>query len=127
MTETGRVFDGLTRFDKSAGDFATTADVEADRAILGILRAARPSDVVLTRLPAAASADPFSGELFWTDGSTAYVGHGGTDQRPPRWPWRGLRLSRPWPICRRFCPGGSRFPEKELVDVGPRGPGRSGC
>jgi myo-inositol-1(or 4)-monophosphatase len=37
----------LTRFDKGAGDFATTADVEAERAILGVLRAARPHDVVV--------------------------------------------------------------------------------
>ncbi|MFJ4908295.1 inositol monophosphatase family protein [Streptomyces sp. NPDC093249] len=37
----------LDRIDKGAGDFATTADVEAERAILGVIRAARPDDAVL--------------------------------------------------------------------------------
>ncbi|MGW4292117.1 inositol monophosphatase family protein [Micromonospora chersina] len=37
----------LTRFGKSAGDFATTADIEAEKAILDVLRAARPDDLVL--------------------------------------------------------------------------------
>lgn len=37
----------LTRIDKGAGDFATAADVEAEKAILGVLRAARPDDAVL--------------------------------------------------------------------------------
>ncbi|MFG2166617.1 inositol monophosphatase family protein [Micromonospora chersina] len=37
----------LTRFRKSAGDFATTADIEAEKAILDVLRAARPDDLVL--------------------------------------------------------------------------------
>ncbi|MFF0575543.1 inositol monophosphatase family protein [Streptosporangium saharense] len=37
----------LARVDKGGGDFATTADVEAERAILGVLRAARPGDAVL--------------------------------------------------------------------------------
>jgi myo-inositol-1(or 4)-monophosphatase len=37
----------LTRFEKGAGDFATTADVEAEKAILEVLRAARPHDAVL--------------------------------------------------------------------------------
>lgn len=36
----------LARFDKSAGDFATSADVEAERAIIAVLRAARPGDAV---------------------------------------------------------------------------------
>jgi myo-inositol-1(or 4)-monophosphatase len=114
----------LTRFPKAGDDFATTADVEGERAILGVLRRARPDDVVLgeesgrtgedgnqrrwlvdplcgtlnyavrTRLAsvnvalqvgarnaAAACADPFTGELFWTDGVTAYIRSGGTDDR----------------------------------------------
>ncbi|GIJ20659.1 inositol monophosphatase family protein [Micromonospora lutea] len=37
----------VVRFAKSAGDFATTADVEAEEAILAVLRAARPDDPVL--------------------------------------------------------------------------------
>ncbi|WP_189040740.1 inositol monophosphatase family protein [Micromonospora sonchi] len=36
----------VVRFAKSAGDFATTADIEAEEAILGVLRAARPDDHV---------------------------------------------------------------------------------
>src|SRR4051794_29833365 len=37
----------LTRFEKGGGDFATVADVEAEKAVLGVLRAARPGDVVV--------------------------------------------------------------------------------
>lgn len=37
----------LERVDKGGGDFATTADIEAERAILDLLRAARPGDAVL--------------------------------------------------------------------------------
>jgi myo-inositol-1(or 4)-monophosphatase len=101
----------LTRIDKGAGDFATTADLEAERAILGVIHAARPDDAVLgeeggqhgaadaarlwlvdplcgtlnyavgnmlvavnvaLRDGAAAVADPFSGEVFVTDGDTAW-------------------------------------------------------
>lgn len=36
----------LTRFEKSPLDFATIADIEAEQAILGVLGAARPADVV---------------------------------------------------------------------------------
>lgn len=104
----------LERYDKSAGDFATEADLAAERAILDVLRAARPDDAVTgeesgrfgaadahrrwlvdplcgtlnyaVRTPlvgvnvalrvdgevtAAATADPFTGEVFWTDGSRA--------------------------------------------------------
>ncbi|MGW1844462.1 inositol monophosphatase family protein [Streptomyces sp. NPDC001966] len=108
----------LTRIDKGAGDFATAADVEAEKAILGVIRAARPDDAVLgeegghqgaaraarqwlvdplcgtlnyavgnmlvavnvaLRDGAAAVADPFSGEVFFTDGETAWVRHDGAD------------------------------------------------
>lgn len=111
----------LIRFDKGAGDFATTADVEAEKAILVAIRAARPDDAVLgeeggqqgaadaarqwlvdplcgtlnhavgTMLVAvnvalrerpAAVADPFSGEVFFTDGTNAWVGHEGADDVP---------------------------------------------
>jgi len=37
----------LTRFAKSAGDFATTADIEAEQAVLHVLRTARPDDLVV--------------------------------------------------------------------------------
>ncbi|MET9959892.1 inositol monophosphatase family protein [Streptomyces sp. NPDC006326] len=107
----------LSRIDKGAGDFATTADVEAEKAILGVIRAARPDDAVLgeeggqqgaaeaarqwlvdplcgtlnyavgnmlvavnvaLRGGAAAVGDPFSGEVFLTDGATARVRQGDT-------------------------------------------------
>ncbi|WP_079149031.1 inositol monophosphatase family protein [Streptomyces agglomeratus] len=110
----------LTRTDKGAGDFATEADVDAEAAILGVIRAARPNDAVLGEeggrqgAPdaerqwlvdplcgtlnyavgnmlvavnvalvngAAAVADPFSGEIFFTDGETARVRHDGCDAR----------------------------------------------
>jgi myo-inositol-1(or 4)-monophosphatase len=108
----------LNRIDKSDGDFATAADVEAEGAILGVIRAARPDDAVLgeeggqrgaadsarqwlvdplcgtlnyaagnmlvavnvaLREGAAAVADPFSGEVFFTDGKTAWVRQDGAD------------------------------------------------
>src|SRR5690606_35817146 len=37
----------LARIDKGAGDFATAADVAAEKAVLDVLRAARPADAVL--------------------------------------------------------------------------------
>ncbi|MGW2600764.1 inositol monophosphatase family protein [Streptomyces klenkii] len=108
----------LNRIDKGAGDFATAADVEAERAILGVIRAARPDDAVLGEEGgqqgaagavrqwlvdplcgtlnyavgnmlvavnvalgdgAAAVADPFSGEVFFTGGETAWVRRDGAD------------------------------------------------
>jgi myo-inositol-1(or 4)-monophosphatase len=110
----------LTRIGKGAGDFATAADVEAEKVIIGVIRAARPDDAVLgeeggqqgaagavrqwlvdplcgtlnyaagTMLVAvnvalrngtAAVADPFSGEVFFTDGKTAWVRHDGADEQ----------------------------------------------
>lgn len=110
----------LTRIDKGGGDFATTADVEAEKAIIGVIRAARPDDAVLSeesgpqgaagserqwlvdplcgtlnyavgsmlvavnvalRDGAAAVADPFSGEVFFTDGETARVRRDGAEAR----------------------------------------------
>ncbi|MGV9355000.1 inositol monophosphatase family protein [Streptomyces misionensis] len=104
----------LARYEKMAGDFATEADLAAERAILDVLRAARPDDAVTGEesgrsgaaeahrrwlvdplcgtlnyavssmlvgvnvalradgeVTAAATADPFSGEVFWTDGTRA--------------------------------------------------------
>jgi myo-inositol-1(or 4)-monophosphatase len=108
----------LSRIGKGAGDFATAADMEAEKAIVGVIRAARPDDGVLgeeggqqgavaaerqwlvdplcgtlnyaagtmlvavnvaLRNGAAAVADPFSDELYVTDGETAWVRHQGTD------------------------------------------------
>jgi myo-inositol-1(or 4)-monophosphatase len=37
----------LARLEKSAGDFATAADIEAEQVILDLLRTARPDDAVL--------------------------------------------------------------------------------
>ncbi|SDT00221.1 inositol monophosphatase family protein [Actinoplanes derwentensis] len=108
----------LTHFEKLAGDFATTADIDAEQAILNVLRAARPGDQVQgeesgrtgtgspdrlwlvdplcgtlnyavrnmlvavnvalrtgDRVRVAAVADPFAGEVFWTDGSSAGLRH----------------------------------------------------
>ncbi|KUM97319.1 phosphatase [Streptomyces cellostaticus] len=113
----------LARFEKSAGDFATAADLAAEKAILEVLRSARPDDAVTgeesgstgaeaaprrwlvdplcgtlnyavrnmlvgvnvalrvgDEITAAATADPFSGEGFWTDGHRARVRHDGTDE-----------------------------------------------
>ena len=114
----------LARFEKSGGDFATTADIESEQAILAVLRAARPDDIVMgeeggrtgtggngrewlvdplcgtlnyavrnmlvavnvalrtgQQVVAAASADPFADEVFWTDGTGAYVRRGGVDEQ----------------------------------------------
>lgn len=107
---------------KAPGDFATTADIEAEHAMLAVLRRERPDDAVIgeelgqsgakdsprtwlldplcgtlnyfarTRLVAvnaalstpngviaAAVADPFAGEVFWTDGHSAHVRSDGWD------------------------------------------------
>jgi myo-inositol-1(or 4)-monophosphatase len=106
----------LARLAKEPGDFATQADLDAERAILAVL-AARPADAVLGEesgrsgpaaarrtwlvdplcgtlnyaartmlvavnvalrvdgvVTAAAVADPFGDEVFWTDGRTAFGG-----------------------------------------------------
>ncbi len=104
----------VVRHHKSGNDFATDADIEAERAVREILRSARPNDgfvgeelgasapsdrtwlidplcgtlnfaaqtplmavnVALrtgASITAAASADPVAGEVFWTDGDTAWV------------------------------------------------------
>jgi len=113
----------LLRVDKGAGDFATSADIEAEQAMLAVLRAERPDDSVLGeesglsgahgatrtwlldplcgtlnyaarmrvaavnvalktagRCLAAAVADPFNDEMFWTDGVAASVRADGRDE-----------------------------------------------
>ncbi|MEU4806546.1 inositol monophosphatase family protein [Actinosynnema sp. NPDC023587] len=105
----------LARFAKSGDDFATSADLAAERVITAVLADARPADVVVgeetggavpgsgrvwlvdplcgtvnyaartplaavnvalragTGVVAAAVVDPFTGEVFWTDGAVARV------------------------------------------------------
>ncbi|RJL27146.1 inositol monophosphatase family protein [Bailinhaonella thermotolerans] len=113
---------GLARVEKSGGDFATSADLAAEEAILGVIRQARPGDAVTGEesgrsgsgermwlvdplcgtlnyavrtmlvavnvalragagVVAAASADPFAEEVFWTDGERAWARRGGADER----------------------------------------------
>ena len=112
----------LDRVDKGGGDFATAADLAAEKAVVEVIRAARPGDAVTGEeggsagpdgagrrwlvdplcgtlnyaagmmaaavnvalrdgpgVTAAASADPFSGEVFWTDGRRACVRAGNAD------------------------------------------------
>jgi myo-inositol-1(or 4)-monophosphatase len=138
----------LDRIDKSHLDFATAADIEAEQAILGVLRAERPDDAVLaeesgltgagdaertwlvdplcgtlnfaanttmvavnvalrtgTEVRAAAAADPFADEVFWTDGSGAYRRFRGADE--PLRPSAGsllvdVNLDPPFPSAPRF-------------------------
>ncbi|QNP61657.1 inositol monophosphatase family protein [Streptomyces genisteinicus] len=135
----------LDRVDKGAGDFATAADVEAERAVVAVIRAARPDDAVLgeeggrqgaagaarqwlvdplcgtlnyavgtmlvavnvaLRGGAAAVADPFGGEVFLTDGKTAWVRHEGSGDAPltpsPATGLVDLNLDPPFPGAPRF-------------------------
>ncbi|MEU8816952.1 inositol monophosphatase family protein [Actinoplanes sp. NPDC048796] len=113
---------GHKRVDKGGGDFATVADLEAERVIVELLREHRPKDAVLgeesghtgtpaprtwlvdplcgtlnyavrnllvsvnvalrcrDEVTAAAQADPYTGEVFWTDGNSAWVRRDGTDE-----------------------------------------------
>jgi myo-inositol-1(or 4)-monophosphatase len=114
----------LGRIDKGAGDFATTADLEAEAAMVTVLRADRPDDLILGEesgrsgpsdaarrwlldplcgtlnyaagmqvvavnaalmadgaVTVAAVADPFSEEVFWTDGRSAYVRIASSNER----------------------------------------------
>jgi myo-inositol-1(or 4)-monophosphatase len=138
----------LTRIDKSPTDFATDADIEAEQAIMAVLRAARPTDGFIgeeagatgpastTRtwlidplcgtlnyaaqtplvavnialrdsgnVAVAAAADPLAGDMFWTDGSRAYVRRDGADQ--PLGPSAGsalvdVNLDGPYPNAEWF-------------------------
>jgi myo-inositol-1(or 4)-monophosphatase len=113
----------LARFEKADGDLATAADIEAETAILAVIRSAFPGDAAIgeeggrvgaaadrtwlidplcgtlnyaARTPlvvvnvalrsgfevtAAACADPFARELFWTEGDRAYARSDGADRR----------------------------------------------
>ncbi|MGW4232088.1 inositol monophosphatase family protein [Streptomyces sp. NPDC004980] len=153
----------LARIDKGAGDFATTADVAAEEAILGVIRAARPDDAVLGEeggrsgsadaarrwlvdplcgtlnyavgnmlvavnvallhegalhdgalhdgalhdgaAAVAAVADPFSREVFLTDGENAWVRCDGADARLAPTPATRLvdvNLDPPFPNAPEF-------------------------
>jgi myo-inositol-1(or 4)-monophosphatase len=112
----------LQRLDKGGGDFATSADVEAENAMLALLRRERPDDAILAeetgssgesnssrtwlidplcgtlnyavkmrvaavnvalrverKFTAAAVADPFNEEIFWTNGTSACLRVDGQD------------------------------------------------
>lgn len=114
----------LDRFDKGAGDFATAADIESERAMTGVIHRERPDDAVLgeengrsgangalrlwlidplcgtlnyacgmqvvavnvalsgnDRFLAAAVADPFARQVFWTDGLSAFTRFRGEDRQ----------------------------------------------
>ncbi|MFD7867099.1 inositol monophosphatase family protein [Streptomyces sp. NPDC059783] len=138
----------LRRVDKSGGDFATSADLAAERAILDVLRAARPDDAVTGEeggatgaagarrrwlvdplcgtlnyavrnmlvavnvalradgaTTAAASADPFNDEVFWTDGVRARVRRDGVDEELSPSPSSALvdvNLDPPFPHAPEF-------------------------
>jgi myo-inositol-1(or 4)-monophosphatase len=138
----------LIRHDKSSIDFATDADLEAEQAIMGILRAARPDDAYVgeesgaagiasasrtwlvdplcgtlnfaaqtplaavnvalrsgNSIVAAASADPFTAEVFWTDGQRAYVRRADGDEvlmPSPHSRLVDVNLDAPYPNAARF-------------------------
>ncbi|MDG4823109.1 inositol monophosphatase family protein [Asanoa sp. WMMD1127] len=107
----------VDRHAKTGRDFATTADIESEQAILGVIREHRPDDGFLgeetgrtgpaggrtwlvdplcgtlnfavetplvavnvaLRDGAAAAVDPLTGEVFWTDGTGAWVRRAGVD------------------------------------------------
>lgn len=138
----------LDRFEKSAGDFATAADLAAEKAVLDVLRTARPGDAVTAEesgssgaagsrrrwlvdplcgtlnyavrnmlvgvnvalregdgITAAATADPFGDEVFWTDGHRALVHRDGLDEKPAPSPESRLvdvNLDPPFPNAPGF-------------------------
>jgi myo-inositol-1(or 4)-monophosphatase len=70
---------GLSRIDKGEGDFATSADVAAEAAIVRVIRTARPGDTVLGEECGSQGADgalrrwlvdPLCGTLNYAVGST---------------------------------------------------------
>jgi len=112
----------LQRLEKGAGDFATNADIEAENAMLAVLRRERPDDTILGEesgrsgaaggvrtwlidplcgtlnyaarmrvaavnvalrvegvFVAAAVADPFNDEIFWTDSVSVFTRVDGLD------------------------------------------------
>ncbi|WP_433303083.1 inositol monophosphatase family protein [Actinoplanes sp. CA-030573] len=68
----------LTRHDKGAGDFATAADLDAERAILAVLHEARPADAIVGEESGASGSgprrwlvDPLCGTLNFAAGTMA--------------------------------------------------------
>jgi myo-inositol-1(or 4)-monophosphatase len=162
----GKYGSTLTRFDKSSLDFATDADLEAESAIVEVLRAERPDDAVLgeehgasgaagarrtwlvdpicgtlnfaARTPlvavnvalrsqdevtAAAVADPFAAEVFWSDGSEANRRHEGIDERlVPSGGSRlvDLNLDSPFPNGARFRAADLLTDDGFIASFGPR-------
>lgn len=138
----------LARLEKTGGDFATEADIEAEKAIFDVIRDARPGDAVTgeesgrtgsaeaermwlvdplcgtlnyavrnmlvgvnvalrvgSGVTVAAVADPFSGEVFWTDGADAHVRRDGVDEPLKPSPASGLvdvNLDPPFPNAPEF-------------------------
>ena len=138
----------LERIDKGAGDFATSADIEAEHAMLTVLRHARPRDVIMgeetgrsgapdgkrrwlldplcgtlnyaarmrvaavnvalhdgAQFLAAAVADPFNDEVYWTDMSSAFVRTSGGDATlapEPRSRLVDVNLDPPFPNASAF-------------------------
>ncbi len=139
----------LERVEKAPMDFATNADIEAERVIVQLLRAARPADRLIGeesgvsfasggagrewlvdpicgtlnyaaqtplvavnvalrvrgQVTAAASADPFTQEIFWTNGTRAALRlHGHDEQlRPsPRSTLLDVNLDGPYPNAQTF-------------------------
>lgn len=134
------------RFAKSATDFATETDIDAEAAIMGVLAAHRPGDprtgeesgssgsetgerrwlvdplcgtlnfAATTPLVAvnvalvqdgangaAASVDPIADEVFWTDGSQAFLRSGGADRALAPSPLSGLiEINCDGPLDRPF-------------------------
>lgn len=150
----------VARHEKSATDFATDADLAAERAILEVIEETRPGDAVLGeeygarggtdssrrwlvdplcgtlnfaartplfsvnvalqidgRTAAAAVADPSSGELFWTDGTTAGLRR--DDPDPPLTPSREPSADSPLAPSRERSADSPLTPsaESRLVDV----------
>ncbi|WP_220449069.1 hypothetical protein [Nonomuraea mesophila] len=56
----------LNRIDKGAGDFATAADVEAEKTILGVIRAARPDDGWSARKAGSRAPPALCASGWWT-------------------------------------------------------------
>ena len=152
------------RFAKSATDFATETDVDAEAAIVRVLASHRPQDrltgeeggdsgpAASTRrwlidplcgtlnfaattpllavnvaliddahVAAAASIDPIANEVFWTDGSEAYLRGGGEERALVPSPVSGLvEINCDGPLDRPFV-GGQLVQDPHLrAAYGPR-------
>ena len=102
----------LTRLDKGAGDFATAAEVEAEKTILGVIRAARPDDAVLGEeggQQGAADAtrqwlvDPLCGTLNYAVGNMLVAVNVALCNGRRRWPTRSAARSSSPTVRARGC------------------------